>query len=150
MAEILASLDDINLHLPEDKAVMESGQDDPYQVSVTRIVRGALSGVYTPVTLNSWDSPGDTPGYVREIAGRLIAAIWYAKLYSEDIVDLSEYAQFKYNEAMAMLERVRLGEVVLIDEDDPASPQGSLTSDDFWPNDSTTPGPVFTMSQVFS
>lgn len=150
--EILASLGDINTHLPDDKAKMPDSDDDALQIDIARYIRSLLSGFLSPATLVSWDSPADTPELIRGIAGRLIAAKWYASLYSEDVDDVSKYAQWLYNEANKMIDEVRTGVRVLLDVNDVPIPlEGviSLTSDDFYPNDSA-PAAKFTMDKVFS
>lgn len=150
--EILASLDDINTWLPDDKAKMEDSEDDLLQIDIARYVRSLLSGYFSPATLSSWDSPVDTPEQIRGIAGRLIASKYYAKLYSEDIPEGSVYAQGLYDEANMIIDGIRNGTIVVLDANDTPvalTTEVSLTSGDFLPNDSTT-GPYFTMEQVFS
>jgi hypothetical protein len=113
--EILASLDDINTHLPSDKASIADADDDPFQTDVARYVRSLLSGFFPSEVLATWTNPDNTPELIRGIAGRLIAAQWYATLYSEDISGVSEYAQGKYNEANNMIDRIRNGSMVVVD-----------------------------------
>lgn len=149
--EILASLDDINTHLPDDKAKMPDSDDNELQIDIARYIRSLLSGFFSSATLVSWDSPADTPELIRGIAGRLIASKWYATLYSEDVDTVSRYAQGLYNEANMMIDDIRTGRRVVLDVNDTPIPiEGgiSLESDDFWPNDSSD-GPKFTMDKVF-
>lgn len=150
--EILASLDDINVHLPDDKAKMEDSDDNSLQIDVARYVRSLLSGFFSAETLVSWVSPATTPDIIRSVAGRLIAAKWYATLYSEDIGETSNYAQDLYNQANMMIDGIRTGVIVVVDVDNVPVPSvgvASLTSDDFYPNDSA-PAAKFTMDKVFS
>lgn len=149
---ILASIDDINTHLPTDK--LDAGSNVPvidnaislHSIDVSRLILGYLSGVYTPTTLASWSSPGATPDYLRAIAGRLIAAFLYAQRYSEDIEGENKYAQSLYTEAMSMLEQVRFGEVIL---PTPIPEAGTQFSEAFFaPNTQSTP-PKFSMDTVF-
>lgn len=149
--EILASLEDINTHLPDDKAKMKDSDDDLFQTDAARYIRSLLAGFYSSTTLSSWDVPANTPELIRGIAGRLIASKWYATLYSEDVSELSEYAQYLYNEANSMIDGVRTGTMVVLDSNDVPIPlEGaiSLESADFLPNN-TTEGPFFTMGMQF-
>jgi hypothetical protein len=146
--ELLASLEDINLFLPEDKLQMTDAEDDQYQVEVNRMVKAFLSQTFQPTTLAGWDEPTNTPDYVRSIAGRLIAALYYANRTSEEEPDGSAYAQSLYDVAMDMLRSVRNGTVVLLDvTEDSESTVGSLTSDDFYPTSAVAP--AFTMDLDF-
>lgn len=153
VTEILASLSDINTHLPVDKLDAESVDEltvssiDLFEIDVDRLIRGYLSGVYTPATLAVWDSPANTPDYIRSIAGRLIASFWYAQRYSEDIESENHFAQGLYIEGMGMLDCVRTGEVILPTDVTPNA--GTQFSEDFFqPNSKSTP-PKFSMDTVF-
>lgn len=148
--EILASLDDINTHLPDDKAKMEDSDDDLLQIDAARYVRSLLAGMFSATTLQGWNTPDNTPELIRGVAGRIIAAKWYATLYSEDVDTVSEYAQSLYNEANRTIDAIRSGTMVVLDSSDnpiPTEAGAGLESGDFWPND-TTPGPYFQMGQV--
>lgn len=149
MAEILANLDDINTHLPTDKIEADDANTELYQVDAARFVRAMLAGTFTPVTLAGWDTPAHTPDLIRGIAGRLIAAKYFATRYAEDS-DVSEFATGLYNAAMAYLNGIKSGTYVVVDANDVVIAVSglSLSTDDFWPNDSTSPGPVFTMERV--
>jgi hypothetical protein len=150
-AEILASLNDVNTHLPDDKAKMKDSDDDLLQIDAARYIRSLLTGFFSVTTLNGWDTPANTPETIRGIAGRIIAAKYYATLYSEDIDTTSNYAQSLYNEANQMIDMIRVGTITVVDSSGnevPTESGGALESDDFWPND-TTDGPFFTMGQVF-
>ena len=150
MNEILASLTDINTFLPDDKALMGDADDDAFQIDTARTIKGNLAGVFQPVTLMAWGTPENTPELIRGIAGRMIAARWYARLYSEDDTSLSEYAQNLYMEAVGMLNDIRTGSLIVLDADDTPVETNMLVLSDavFWPNDST-PGPYFTMTTEF-
>jgi len=150
--EILASLDDINVHLPDDKARMEDSEDNELQIDAARYIRSLLAGFFSSATLVSWDSPADTPELIRGIAWRLIASKYYARLYTEDTAEVSDYAQWLYNQANVMLDQVRTGILTLLDTNDTPIPiEGgiSLESDDFWPNNSTGE-PHFTTGLILS
>ena len=149
-AEILASLEDINTHLPDDKAKMEDSEDDSLQIDAARYVRSLLAGMFSATTLFGWNTPANTPDLIRGVAGRIIAAKYYARLYSEDVETVSSYAQYLYNEANRIIDGIRAGTYVVLDTNDnpiPTEVGAGMTVDDFWPND-TTPGPYFTMDQV--
>jgi hypothetical protein len=145
----LATLEDVNVFLGEDKIQALDADDDSSQLDAERIVKGKLSGIYSPVVLASWTTPPTTPQYIRAIAGRLVAALYYARAFSEEAVTVPAYAQKLYDEAMDMLCKVYDGIVVLPEVpigDQPTS-GGRLTGDDFLPNSDTQP--KFTMSEVW-
>ena len=141
----LASLEDINLFLPEDKIEVDNARYAPLQLDAERIVRGYLAGFFTPAILASWIDPDSTPGLVRSIAGRLVAAFYYRERYSEDSLTDPQYAQNLYNEGIGFLNDILAGKIVLEEVVVPES-SGHITSADFWPNNSTE-GPFFTMTQ---
>lgn len=140
----LASLDDINVHLPEDKLQVDSAQYVPLQLDAERIVRGTLAGYLTPATLAGWDTPDHTPETIRAIAGRLIAAFEYKRRYSEDSLEVPKYAQAKYDEAINWLNQIKTGLMELAEVTDAPSTGERLTSLNF-----LSTNPVFTMDQVF-
>lgn len=140
----LATIDDINIHLPRDKVEVDTANYTPFQLDAERVVRGMLAGYYPSTTLATWTSPDTTPGLIRSIVGRLVAAFHYRQRYSEDSLDDPLYAQNKYNEAMELLRGVLDGTVVL--EEVTVAGADHLTSKDFWPNDTTLPDPYFTMN----
>jgi len=149
VVEILANLDDINTHLPEDKIQADDDNTNKLQIDAARFIRAMLAGFVPTATLASWTTPDDTPEMIRGIAGRLIGAKYYAIRYAED-ADVSLYAQNLYNEAVAMLNQIRTGELTLLDEDgvEITVEGANLQDDDFWPNNTTDP-PKFTMDQTF-
>lgn len=150
---ILASIDDINTHLPVDKLDASAAGADVvaainlFEIDVNRLIKGYLSGVFNPTTLASWADPATTPQWIRQIAGRLIASFWYASRYSEDIPTESPYAQTLYTEAMSMLECVRTGEVIIPIAEAPL-PNTIFSEAFFQPNSQSTP-PKFSMDTVF-
>lgn len=145
----LASLDDVNVHLPQDKLAAEESDLEFFQVDAQRIIKGYLAGVdpFTPQVLAGWDGPDNTPETIRAIAGRLIAAAYYANRFSEEDPDVPAYSQKLYNEGMAMLVGVMNGTIEI--EEVSTNVEGTLSSDDFWPND-TTEGPLFKISDTFA
>jgi hypothetical protein len=144
----LVNDDDINVHLPTDKISAEEGELlEGIKEDIERIIRGYLAGHVDPLEMAAWLTPETTPDIIRAIGGRLGAAFIYRKRYSEDSLDDPQYAQFKYNEAMAMLTGIIAGDIA-VDPDIP--PVGvEFTSDLFYPNDPNTDPPKFTMSSQF-
>ncbi len=143
----LASLDDVNAHLPYDKLAVLPGNQEfaRAQIDTDRVIKGELSTQYLPATLATWADPNSTPTYIRAIAGRLTAAFYYRLRYAEDSRTTPEYAQFKYDEAMMMLRKVIEG-VVLLSEVIEIEP---FVSDlRFYPDESAI-GPFFTMEREF-
>lgn len=139
----LASLDDVNKFLDESKVLVTDADEEFDQESAERIIRGYLAGHIEPVELASWKSPNKTPEIVRDIAGRLVAAFRYRKLYSEDVNEVSPYAQNLYNEAIDMLKKVVNGELALVDvttnEVVDVLEGASFTRGMFYPDKDTTP-----------
>jgi len=141
--EIMCTLDDINGNL--DGVIIEATPDnsDLVQVSVARVVRGYLSRIIDPVSLASWVTPDVTPDIIREIAAKLCASqIYYNEISRTSIeVTNNNYAQRKYDEAMALLQEVINGSIVLYDPSTGlpivVSPADSLGTEDFFPVDST-------------
>lgn len=142
----LASLDDINVHLPEDKLEVFDAEDEHLQIDCDRIIKGWLAGTYSAATLAAWTTPATTPSLIRAVAGRFMAAFVYKKAYSEDSTRIPPYAQMKYDEAMTMLNMIKDGQLLLSDVVE--VPGTTFTGDLFWPNDDTD-APKFTMSLDF-
>lgn len=144
--ELLASLDDINTHLPADKARMLASDDDLLQVDVARYIKALLSGTFSKAVLASWADPATTPELIRAVAGRLIAAKYYATLYSEDDTDVPEYSQNLYDEATNTITAIRSGTITVLDAS--LDPVVTEDSDGIMTNLGDTT-PKFTMNQVF-
>lgn len=143
---MLASLADVNTHLPGDKFTATDGGPDylSFQTDVTRLVKGYLSSVFSATTLAAWADPDSTPATIRAIAGRLVAAFYYAKKVSEDIPDWDgTYPQRLYDEAMKMLEMIRTGLIVLPEVPPDDQPGTFFDSSFFYPD--STDEPSFTM-----
>jgi len=147
-ANLYATLDDINAHLPveQGKAQIMDGQDDLLQIDAYRLIRGRLSGTFDLTVINTWTSPAATPEQIRQIAGKIIAAKWYALLVSEDEADGSLFAQTLYNEAIAALNDIRNGTMTVIGVDGTELENSALIESSFWPND-TSPPPSFTVEE---
>lgn len=140
--------DDINVHLPQDKLTAESAAGDLAEVKedADRIIRGTLAGYVDAAAMALWTTPAATPKLIRAIGGRLAAAFIYRLRYSEDSLDDPQYAQFKYDEAMKLLQGIINGTVTLEELPD----QGiQLTEDMFFPNDPNTAPPKFRMDSQF-
>jgi hypothetical protein len=147
--ELYASVDDINAHLPEHKAQISDADDDLLQVEAWRLIRAKLSTTFATATLNAWTDPDATPGIIRTIAGMVIAAKWYAELYAEDSDTDATYANNLYLQAIDLLNQIAAGLIVITDDaGEPLSDTSSLSSDDYYPNDSVPP--VFTMGKEFA
>lgn len=145
---MLATLDDINTFLPLDKLGATDGNEeiDRFQTDVDRVIKGYLSSTYSAAVLAAWADPSSTPGVIRSIAGRLIAAFYYGMRYSEDLPDWDRtYPQRIYNEAMDMLLKVQTGDIDLGIPGEEAGTQ--FGSNFFYPTKDTEP--VFTMDMRF-
>jgi hypothetical protein len=150
-ANLYATLDDINAHLPveQGKAQIMDGQDDLLQIDAYRLIRGRLSGTFDLTVINTWTSPAATPEQIRQIAGKIIAAKWYALLVSEDEADGSLFAQTLYNEAIAALNDIRNGTMTVIGVDGTELENSALIESSFWPND-TSPPRSFTIEETWA
>lgn len=119
MAEILASLDDINANLDQNVVVADDDNTALIQISVSRIVRGFLNGAVDNVLLQSWRSPETTPEIIREAAGLFIAAQHYYNEISktEPVIPQDSYAQVLYDRGMALLNGILSGQIIIVDPD---------------------------------
>lgn len=152
----LATLDDINVHLAEDKLEVLDADDEFIQLDAERVIKGYLAGVYSPTTLAGWSDPevtdsgteGYVPSTIKAIAGRFIAAAIYKKRYSEDTPEVPEYAQDLYDQGLSMLRDVKSGAMVLDDVSEIVDTGQRLTRKDFWPNDDAGE-PSFAMDMEF-
>jgi hypothetical protein len=147
MAAILASVDDVNANLPNELAVTDESEIDLIQLSVARVVRGYLSRVLDNTVLMSWDDPASTPELIREAAAKMIAAQYYANRIAsqvDPVIADESFPQRRYNEAMAILERILSGDEELPGIDVVATDQ--LTDLDYFPIDDTDR--AFTMGML--
>jgi len=148
MAEILASTEDINAELPSRETggttsgypvVVEATAENTgmLQVSVARVVRGYLSRVLDGATLMSWDEPTDTPEVIRVIAAKMIAAQLYFNSASRTSLTIDErsFSQIRYDEAMAMLNAIIAGEIILVEA--PPVATAAMDAEDHFPVDDT-------------
>lgn len=137
MAEILATLDDINAQLA-DNVVEATGQNtELLQISVARVVRGYLSRVISGTTLATWTSPDKTPDIIREAAAMLIASQVFFQATSATSLDVDDrnWGQLLYDRAISLLTGVVDGDI-LIDEI-VVEPIDSMSALDFFPTDDT-------------
>lgn len=150
---LLASNDDVQTFLGNDKFTVDDGNSGKEQVEAYRLITSQLNGVFTTAIIATWITPATTPGIIRSIAGRIVAAYLYRNAFINEAVEVNdaEYGQILYNEAIKMLAAIRSGMLVVVDADNnPIAVSGlDMTMDDFYPN-ASTPGPVFTMGQTFS
>jgi hypothetical protein len=134
-----AETTDVNRWLDGDVLQVTSGDYVSEEDSAERIIRGYLTGKVDGATMNGWTTPSSTPEMIREIAGQLVAAFRYRKMYSEDsgAVDTS-YGQLLYNEAMMKLNSVVQGDVDLVGVDPTlVTAEHELTQGNFYPDDTT-------------
>lgn len=147
---MLATATDINTFLPAGHIQAEDDEYTAEDLDAQRVIRGYLSGVFTPTILAGWASPETTPEVIRGVAGRLIAALIYSRAYSGEDPELNDYAQKLYNDAMALLQGIAAGMIIVLDPGTglPVTDAHNASSADFWPNN-TTLAPFFTMDQQF-
>lgn len=150
MAEILASIDDINANLPADTdmpvVVADDNNTELIQISVARIVRGYMSRIVDNSVLLSWSTPESTPGIITEIAAKLIASQLYYNRTSQasPIMDDHNYAQHLYDQAIALMQQVITGDILI---EGISTNAAELSDLDYWPNSSTDR--AFTRGQQF-
>lgn len=130
-----------------DKIDINDANSSKAKIEADRLIRGMLAGVFTALTMSGWTTPETTPEQIRGISGRLCAAYIYRGIYSEEQEAVPEYAQTLYNEAIAMLNDIKTGNLVVVDPGvNPVEGNTGILS--FWPDDTTTP--KFTMDQEFA
>lgn len=153
MAELLANLADINTHLPANVQI-DNEVDVGLQVDAHRLIVGQLTSVFTTAQINAWVDPDSTPDMIRSIAGRLIAAKYYARVLSGEAIDeIPGYAMDLYKEAISMLVGIKDGSIIVVGPTgDPITGVdiGSDAQGDVFPNDTSVPGPVFSMGRIIS
>lgn len=151
MAEILASVDDVNANLPSDDDVPTVVADDDntrlIQISVARMVRGYLSRMVDNATLLTWVTPDTTPEIVTEVAAKLIASQLFINKTSKTTTDIEDksFAQRKYDEAISILQQIITGDILIPGVTTDAT--GDMSVEDFFPIDGTDR--AFTMGQNF-
>lgn len=143
-----AGLDDISAWLRDDMVPVSDANTKQPNIDAGRIIRARLSGVFVPAVLQSWDAPETTPELIRSIAGRLTAAYLYRSLMSSEEDSVSQYANELWNEAMGILNDIRIGDTVVLD--DTGTPIDSTGSNllSFFPTNRQSP--LFSVNDVFS
>jgi len=150
VSEILASLSDINAHLPPNVQI-SNDVDDSLQVDALRLIRGQLVTIFTADVMNTWISPDATPEMIRSIAGRLIASKYYANLVSGNVPDeMAAFAVSLYNEAIALLTGIRSGQIQVVGADGNVLVVDNIGSDSATDMSPISGSPVFTMSRPLS
>jgi hypothetical protein len=147
------TVDDINAYLPDgsviNSPVVEADAVNvaKIQLSVERVVRGYLARILSTATMASWDEPDNTPDIIREVAAMLEAAQLYFDQVAASSLDLDDthISQILYNRAMALLNDIVSGQVVIPDV--PSDTPETMTLLDFFPVDDTDR--AFTLSQQF-
>src|SRR4051794_20397559 len=115
---MLADITDVQTYLPTDRIPTDAGDIAGYQLSVERIVKGYLVGIFSASTMAAWTTPTTTPQIIREVAARMIAGYRYRDRTSEETpggIEETTYGQRLYNEAMGMLNDIRAGNLDVID-----------------------------------
>lgn len=146
---MFASKTDIQAWIQSDKITIDDANSEKPNIEATRIVKGALVGMFTPIVVASWADPDTTPELVRGVTGRLAAAFIHAGVYSEESDrEISAYSQWLYDGAMALIAQILAGTEIVVDAGgDPINTTGEgLLS--FFPDDTTTP--QFTMDKFFA
>ncbi len=150
MSEILASLSDINAHLPPNVQI-SNDVDDSLQVDALRLIRGQLVSIFTGAILTSWNSPENTPELIRSIAGRLIASKYYANLVSGNVPDeMAAFAVSLYNEAISILTQIKSGQIIVVGLDGLPLPQDTIGADSNLDMSPISGTPVFSMGRALS
>lgn len=143
MAEILASVDDVNASLPSEDfdgsgAVVTATAENTalLQLSVARVVRGFLGGVIAQEVTLSWTEPDLTPDSIREAAAKMIAAQLFMQRVARTtaLIDLRHYSQILYDQAMAILQGIKDG-LILVEDVEVIT--DAMTILDFHPIDDT-------------
>lgn len=146
---MFASKTDIQAWIQSDKILVDDANSKKPNIEATRIVKGALIGMFAPVVVAAWVDPDNTPELVRSVTGRLTAAFLHASVYSEESDrEISQYSQWLYDGAIATLSQIIAGTLTVTDDNgNPIDTEGSglLT---FFPDDTTTP--TFTIGQIFN
>lgn len=146
---MFASKTDIQAWLQSDKILVDDANSEKPNIEATRIVKGQLAGMFSPVVIASWADPDSTPEIIRSVTGRLTAAFMHAVVYSEESDrEISAYSQWLYDGAMAILSQILAGTITVVDGGgNPIDTTGEgLLS--FFPDDTTTP--MFTIGQIFN
>lgn len=140
----LASYEEANDHLDGSKVSFASDVDAaPEAREADAIVIASLADIY-PDHVSLWvydasPTPPEitTPELVRQAASLLMAGYRYNKIYSEEVVETSGFADSLISRAMEILTGIRDGTLTLTDVDYDPSGFVELTQASYWPNDTT-------------
>lgn len=137
MTEILADLNDINTWLPVEVAPATDPNTNLLQIQVARMIRAQLSRVIDPVTMATWISPDETPDTIKLVASKLIAAYHFFNEVKKESFEIpaNNFGQIEYNEAMAILQQVITGDIIIPDVI--ITGTNDLSTADFFPVDAT-------------
>ena len=141
---MFADKTDIQTWIRNDVVRVDDANSQKPNVEARRTIIGQLSGYFSSIVLQSWADPSSTPDTIRSIAGRLAAAFLYRTLRDSEQDVISEYAQELYNEAIGDLQKIKIGDIIVVDD---TSTPIDITGTDlvgFIASD-----PVFTMDQTF-
>lgn len=147
--EILTSIEDINGNL-DGQAVRADGVNTALiQVNVARWIKAYLSRTVDQATMATWDiatDPASVPDTIREIAGLLAASQVFlnATIETTTQIDDTHYSMVLYNRAMALLNGIVSGAIIIPVIE---TPDDGMSVLDFFPIDDTDRG--FTLSKKF-
>jgi hypothetical protein len=131
----LANWEEGNHHLDQTKLRFTDDADaTPEAESAERYIKAKLEEQFPDAIFDWGIEAGDTapPEIIQEIAGMLMAAKRYEKVYSEETVAESDYAARLYVRADKLLEDIKNGAIVIIGV---TPPNVEFSKADFWPND---------------
>ena len=136
-----ASTDDVAVHIDPDVLALPDEVDFAKEnQDVARLIRSYLYVTHVPNTvIDAWLTPETTPELIRSIAGMLVAAKVYGRQTSSNAEEVDPYALRLYNQAMAMLQGVIDGRLVLpelVGAGVVVTGTSHITEDNFYPNDS--------------
>lgn len=113
-ADAMVYLDGTKITVVDGPAGSGQYDDRTQQQAAQDLLLGYLSAKIDAATLATWN-PGTVPAVIRQIAGRMVAAMVYRLVYSQEKAATSAYAAQLWNEAMALLNDVIVGNIVLSD-----------------------------------
>lgn len=149
---MLALFSDANKYLDEVKIRFQNDDDaEAESIAADVYIRAALFDVYG-ATVDTWDrvpTGGEVqpPDLIRELASMYMAAMRYAKRYSEETTTESVFAQNLYDMIDEKLQALRDGTITIVG----ITSGLAFAQEDFWPNDTyviegtTDPNRKFTM-----
>lgn len=148
----LSNASDVNVWLDGTNVFVTDADDNGEQDQVDAMIRAHLGNVIPASVTDTWNmtTPASVPPIIRSIAGRLVAAIRYGKLTSENEQGVSPYAQRLWNLAVAELNGIVEGRITIPEVDEALVDLGShIGAINFYPNDSLLTGPKFGMDSEF-